>query len=97
MLIYRQTQKTVHDFSNRRFREQLKDDEGNDLPGVAYAIDPKSYLVIGSLSELHGNDDKITCFELFRRNVRAPEILTFDELFYRAEHMVANMSQAVSV
>ena len=92
-----QTQKTVHEFSKKRFRERLKDDEGNDLSEITFAIDPKSYLIIGSLSELRGNDDKITCFELFRRNIRAPEILTFDELFYRAKHMVSNMSQTTPI
>ena len=89
-----QVQKTVHEFTRRRFREQLKDEDGNDLPEVVYAIDPKSYLIVGSLSELQGHDDKITCFELFRRNARAPEILTFDELYHRTKHMVANMGHA---
>ena len=40
-----------------------------------------------------GNDDKIACFELYRRNIRAPEILTFDELFQRASCIVENISR----
>lgn len=87
-----QIQKTVFEFSRTRFREQLRDVEGNDLDDSVYAIEPRSYLVIGNLAELSGNDDKVTCFELYRRNVRAPEILTFDELYHRARFIVANLS-----
>ena len=38
------------------------------------------------------NDDKVACFELYRRNIRSPEILTFDELYYRAGCIVENIS-----
>jgi len=91
-----QTQKTVFEFSRRRFRDRLKDAEGNDLASEVYAIDPRSYLVVGNLGELHGNDDKIACFELYRRNVRSPEIITFDELYFRAQCIVENLSREVS-
>jgi hypothetical protein len=40
-----------------------------------------------------GNDEKIACFELYRRNIRAPEILTFDELFQRASCIVENITR----
>jgi len=52
-------------------------------------------LVVGNTSELKGNDDKIACFELYRRNIRSPEILTFDELLYRARYIVENISREV--
>ncbi|MFA4940010.1 Shedu anti-phage system protein SduA domain-containing protein [Brevundimonas sp.] len=55
----------------------------------------RSYLVVGNTSELKGNDDKIACFELYRRNIRSPEILTFDELLYRARYIVENISREV--
>jgi hypothetical protein len=58
-----------------------------------YAVDPRSFLVIGNLDQVRGNDDKIACFELYRRNIRAPEILTFDELFQRASCIVENISR----
>ncbi|HVR91051.1 MAG TPA: hypothetical protein VHG29_08160 [Novosphingobium sp.] len=40
------------------------------------------------MAELLGNSDKIACFELYRRNVRSLEIITFDELFHRARCIV---------
>lgn len=92
-----QIQKTVWEFSRDRFRERMKDAHGNDLDEEVYAIEPRSYLVIGNLRQLRGNNDKVTCFELYRRNVRAPEILTFDELYHRAKFIVANLAQEPSV
>jgi hypothetical protein len=87
-----QTQKTAFQFSHDRFRDLLKDGDGNDTGELAYAVEPRSYLVIGNMAELRGNDDKIACFELYRRNTRAPEILTFDELYQRARCIVENIS-----
>lgn len=87
-----QVQKTTFEFTRNRFRDPRKDNEGNDKEGYLYAVDPKSYLIIGNLSMISGNDDKISCFELYRRNVRAPEIITFDELYYRARCILENLS-----
>jgi hypothetical protein len=88
-----QTQKTRFEFAKDHFRETLKDELGNDTGEIAYSVEPRSYLVVGSLAQLKGNDDKIACFELYRRNVHSPEILTFDELFHRARCIVENISQ----
>ena len=87
-----QTQKTVFDFTRSRFRDRLKDADGNDTGTEIYSVEPRSFLVVGNLSQIRGNDDKIACFELFRRNIRSPEILTFDELYHRASCIVANLS-----
>lgn len=87
-----QIQKTVFEFAQDRFDTALKDAEGNDLGERVYTVEPRSYLVVGNLEQLGGNSDKITCFELYRRNVRAPEIVTFDELFYRARFIVDSLS-----
>lgn len=84
-----QLQKTAFDFARDRFRTPLKDDEGTDIGQDVFAVEPRTYLVVGNQSELRGNEDKITCFELYRRNVRSPEVLTFDELFERARCIVA--------
>jgi hypothetical protein len=88
-----QTQKTVFEFTRSRFRDHIKDDSGNDTGRPVYAVEPRSFLVIGNLAQVLGNDDKIACFELYRRNVRAPEILTFDELFQRTRCIVENISR----
>ena len=69
----------------------------NDAAGFptgeeAFNYAPKSYLVIGSLSEFlgeHGsNQEKIRSFELYRRNMASPEIITFDELYERAKFII---------
>jgi hypothetical protein len=88
-----QTQKTAFEFTRNRFRDRIKDQYGNDTAKVVYSVEPRSYLIIGNLSQLVANDDKIACFELFRRNVRLPEIVTFDELYYRAGCIVDNISK----
>jgi hypothetical protein len=91
-----QTQKTTFEFARDRFRDDQKDEIGNTTGTVVYAIEPRSFLVIGNLAQLEMNDDKITCFELYRKNIRSPEILTFDELFYRASCIVENISREIA-
>ncbi len=90
-----QIQKTVFEFGRNRLRDNVKDARGFDTELTIYAVEPKSFLVIGNLRRLARNDDQVTCFELYRRNVRAPEILTFDELYYRASCIVDNLSKAI--
>jgi len=56
-------------------------------------IQPKGILVIGHTTQLSQTAKKNT-FELFRRNVVNPEILTFDELFERAKFIVEQTAGA---
>jgi len=57
-----------------------------------YNILPRSFLVIGSLGEFKTDEGtnvrKFRGFEMFRRNIRQPEVITFDELYYRAKFIV---------
>ena len=57
-------------------------------------IDPKTLLIIGNSSQFKGDDRdsrvKAKTFELYRRNSRNIEILTFDELYERASFIVNN-------
>ncbi|WLB05130.1 Shedu immune nuclease family protein [Bradyrhizobium elkanii] len=68
------------------------DDHGNPSGEVLFNVAPRSFLVAGTLDEFttdHGiNETKYRSFELFRRNVKQPEILTFDELLHRARFIV---------
>lgn len=72
----------------------LEDKEGNPTGEEVFNYQPKSYLVIGNLNEFtneHGvNKDKFRSFELYRKNMSNPEIITFDELFERAKFIVRN-------
>lgn len=68
--------------------------KGDPTGEEIYNYDPKSYLIIGCLNEFRSpsglNEHKFRSFELYRRNLRRPEILTFDELYFRARHILQN-------
>lgn len=57
-----------------------------------HTSDPKSILIIGSASQFHDNprdkEIKQKTFELFRRDSRGVEILTYDEVYERAYYIV---------
>jgi len=61
-------------------------------------LDPKSILIIGSNREFSGSEKEIQIkqrtFELFHRDSRNIEILTYDELFERAKFMVEHSSNS---
>ena len=61
--------------------------------GQSYLYRPRSYVVAGRLSEFASPEGghhvgKIRSFELYRRNLLDPEIVTFDELLARARALV---------
>mgnify|MGYP001029680232 FL=1 len=68
------------------------DSRGDPTGEEIFNYQPKSYLVIGSMSEFVSengvNKDKIRSFELLRKNTTNPEIITFDELYERAKFIV---------
>ncbi len=70
---------------------QQYDTDGNLI--TQKTIDPKSILVIGNTSEFSGSmlQDRIKAetFEMYRRNLRNIEIITFDELYNRAKFIVS--------
>ena len=65
---------------------------GDPTGESVFLYQPKSIVVIGSLEQFitrNGvNEQKFSSFELFRRNVVNPEIITFDELYERAKFIV---------
>jgi Domain of unknown function (DUF4263) len=88
-----QAQGTVHAaVENLTDRVEMSDQDGNPTGEVLFNIEPRSFLVIGNLAEFQTergpNSSKYRSFELFRRNVKQPEIITFDELFHRAKFIV---------
>jgi hypothetical protein len=52
-----------------------------------YTYEPRGILVMGNLAQLD-NMDKRATFELFRRNLHNPEVITYDELLARARFTV---------
>jgi hypothetical protein len=71
---------------------RMEDNEGNPTGEEIFNHAPKSYLVVGNLAEFIAdagvNNNKLRSFELFRRNLIAPEVITFDELYQRAQFIV---------
>jgi hypothetical protein len=68
------------------------DESGDPTGEQIFTYQPRSFLIVGSLDEFIGAEgirrDRYRSFELFRRNVIRPEIVTFDELYERAKFIV---------
>lgn len=94
-----QVQRSVQaSLGNIRSKTEMKDDTGTPTGESVFLYQPRSFLVIGSLPEFHAahgiNEEKYSSFELFRRNLKSPEVVTFDELFERAKYIVESGDQA---
>lgn len=72
----------------------LTNQHGDPTGEEIFNYEPKSYLIIGSLGEFateNGvNMEKFRSFELLRKNMKNPEIITFDELYERAKFIVSH-------
>ncbi|MEP6738252.1 MAG: Shedu anti-phage system protein SduA domain-containing protein [Chryseolinea sp.] len=87
-----QVQRTIHkamkDFSTKI---EIKDTQDNITGETLYFYNPKAFILIGNLSEFiideHINEIKFSSFEVFRKNLRNIEILTYDELYQRAYYI----------
>lgn len=72
--------------------------DGSDLPYGTFVVRPRTYLIVGSLDQLVAeaggvHRDKFRSFELHRRNLYEPEVLTFDEVLTRAEWQVSRLGE----
>lgn len=80
-------------------RLDLARDNGDPTGESLFLFQPKAFLVIGSLSEFQTphdiNIEKYSSFELFRRSLTNPEIITFDELYERAKFIVESSKAQV--
>ncbi len=89
-----QVQQTVY-LATSQIGESLDDlaTDGSTTGQETFLHRPRSFLVIGRSTEMRGefggvNKDKNRSFEIYRRNLYEPEILTFDEVLARAEWQV---------
>nr|WP_179535249.1 Shedu immune nuclease family protein [Actinopolyspora biskrensis] len=94
-----QAQQTAH-LACSSLDEYLPDtsSEGERLPSGTFLLRPRSFVIVGTLNQLTGSEggavlDQVRSFELFRRNLSEPEIITFDELVARAEWHVESAAQ----
>jgi len=97
-----QVQQTAH-LAGRELGDYIQDQspEGEVLPTGTFLLQPRSFVIVGSLDQLTGANggpisDKVRSFELFRRNLHEPEVITVGELVARAEwHVEAAASASV--
>lgn len=94
-----QVQATVQSAVERIGRKLLPTDDASNPTGESlFNVDPRAFLVVGCLDQFmteHGpNEAMVRSFELYRRNIRRPEILTFDELLHRARFIVEHDNAA---
>jgi hypothetical protein len=89
-----QVQKTIHKTLLRLGKNSVEiiSDDGNPTGEEVAISQPKGIIIVGSLKEFETrngvNFEKFTSFELYRRSLNNPEILTFDELYERAKFIV---------
>ncbi|PBC06479.1 Shedu immune nuclease family protein [Mesorhizobium sp. WSM3859] len=88
-----QVQATVHAAIHNLGEKFATADASGDPTGeTLFNIQPRSCLVVGTLAEFETqygiNEQKFRSFELYRRNIWRPEIVTFDELLERARFIV---------
>lgn len=89
--IQKTVQKTVENVGTKL---ETYRDNGDPSGETVFCYEPKSYLIVGNLSEFDTdagvNKEKYSSFELYRKNMLNPEIITFDELYERARFIVHN-------
>ena len=77
----------------------IKDNNGNLTGEEIFNFHPKSFLIVGKLDEFTNkygvNTDQYRSFELFRRNIFSPEIITFDELYERSKYIVSQNDKSM--
>jgi len=86
-----QVQQTAH-LAIQSLSEYFPDHgtDGAMLTSGTFLLRPRSFVIVGCLAELTGTQggpipDKVRSFELFRRNLQEPDVITFDELLARAQ------------
>ena len=89
--VQRSVQRSIESIKTKT---EVKDEEDKPTGEQLFLYKPKAFLVIGSLSEFVADDRinemKYSSFELFRKSIDTPEILTYDELYERASFIVKN-------
>lgn len=84
-----QCQTTVDETIRRTERLVARTDSKGFPADEAVVCRPRSILVVGSLRQFFADDGRLSLerfegFERYRRSIRDPEIVTFDELYERA-------------
>jgi hypothetical protein len=76
--------------------EGSRTDQNRDYMADVYTVSPRGIVIIGKTSQLNTRDKK-NSFERYRFEIRNPEIITFDELYERAKHIVGGTVQSSEI
>lgn len=90
-----QVQRTVHKaIQDLSTKIEMTDNEDNLTGETLYLYNPKAFILIGNLNEFKVEDKinemKFSSFEMFRKNLKNIEIITYDELYQRAYYICHN-------
>lgn len=90
-----QVQRTVHRaIQDLSTKIEMTDKEDYLTGETLYLYNPKAFILIGNLKEFESdgkiNEKKFSSFEMFRKNLRNIEIITYDELYQRAYYICHN-------
>ena len=64
------------------------------LPGAIETFVPRCVVIVGRISELNREEDKLRSLELYRGHSLGVAIITFDELFEKTKRLVAIMESS---
>jgi antiviral defense system Shedu protein SduA len=53
-----------------------------------YIVQPRGILIAGKLTQFDGDEEKIESFELYKQNQTDIRLLTFDEVYKRAQYLL---------
>lgn len=86
--VQRTIQKAIKEIATKT---EVKDSEDYPTGETLYLYNPKAFILIGSKSEFIRDakisEIKFSSFEMFRKNLRNIEVLTYDELYERAYYI----------
>ncbi|MBE8724006.1 Shedu immune nuclease family protein [Flavobacterium hungaricum] len=86
--VQRTIQKAIFDMKTKI---EIVDKQGDLTGEELYLYNPKGFILIGNQNEFitegRINQIKYSSFEMFRKNLKNIEILTFDELYQRAKYI----------
>jgi hypothetical protein len=84
---------TAHRVTRRVSDLHRTKDQHGYASGEVATVEPRRVVVAGQLTELmkegQVNEDELRSLELYRRSVSGVDIITFDELYARAQYIVA--------
>ncbi|MFZ1791013.1 MAG: Shedu immune nuclease family protein [Saprospiraceae bacterium] len=86
--VQRTIQKALFDIKEK---EEIRDEQSNLTGEELYMYNPKGFILIGNQNEFITdgkiNPIKYSSFEMYRKNLKNIEILTYDELYHRAKYI----------